>query len=66
MVLLQSTTTLLASSGERHSFSALYFAGDHRQLYSCNAPPHCLGAVGSGSLAEHCRSAREQWAVVLW
>ena len=32
---------------------------------SCNAPPHCLWAVGSGTLAMHRHTACGQWAVEL-
>ena len=75
MVLLQSTTTLMRSSGERYSFSALYFARDQRavvllqctatllggdgQWFSCSALPQCWGAMGSGTLVVHCHSARK-------
>ena len=36
-----------------------------RQWNSCNAQPHCLGAVGSATPAMHCLTAWGQWAVVL-
>ena len=32
---------------------------------SCNAVPHCLGAVGSATLAMHCHTAWGRWAVEL-
>ena len=31
----------------------------------CNAPPHCLGAVGSGNPITHCHTTCRQWAVEL-
>ena len=31
----------------------------------CNALPHCLGAVGSGTPAMHCLTAWGQWALEL-
>ena len=41
--------------------------GGSGQWTSCNAPPHCLGAVGSGPPAIHCPTAWGQWAVgVVW
>ena len=43
--------------------------GGSGQWNSCNAPPHapphCMWAVGSGTLAIHYRTARGQWAVEL-
>ena len=39
--------------------------GDSRQCNSCNALPHCLGAVGSATPAMHCPTAWGQWAVQL-
>ena len=48
--LLQCTASLLVGSG---------------QWSSCFAPPHCLGAVGSGTLAMHCLTAGGQWVVEL-
>ena len=36
-----------------------------RRCNSCNALPHCLGAVGSATPAMHCLTAWEQWAVEL-
>ena len=39
--------------------------GGSGQRNSCNALPHCLGAVGSGTPAMHCLTAWEQWAVQL-
>ena len=38
-------------------------SGDSGQRNSCNALPHCLGAVGSGTPALHCPTAWGQWAV---
>ena len=35
------------------------------QWNSCNALPHCLGAVGSGALVMHRHTAWGQWAVQL-
>ena len=35
------------------------------QWNSCSCPPHCLGAVGSGTAAMHCLTAWGQWAVEL-
>ena len=35
------------------------------QCNSCNALPHCLGAVGSATPAIHCLTAWGQWAVQL-
>ena len=35
------------------------------QWYSCNALPHCLGAVGSGTPAVHCHTALGQLAMEL-
>ena len=32
---------------------------------TCNELPHCLGAVGSATLAMHCLTALGQWAVEL-
>ena len=34
-----------------------------KERNSCNALPHCLGAVGSGTLVTHCLFVRAQWAV---
>ena len=48
--LLQCTASLPGGSG---------------QCNSCNAPPHCPGAVGSETSAMHCRTAWGQWAVQL-
>ena len=48
--LMQCTATLPGGSG---------------QWNSCNALPHCLGAVGSGTPASHCLTAWGQWAVEL-
>ena len=39
--------------------------GGSGQWNSCNAPPHCLGAVGIGTPAMHCRTAWGQWAMGL-
>ena len=50
MELLQCTASLPGGSG---------------QCSFCNALPHCLGAVGSGPPAIHCRTAWGQWAVQL-
>ena len=50
MQLLQCTASLPGGSG---------------QCNSCNALPHCLGAVGSGTPTMHCRTAWGQWAVQL-
>ena len=36
-----------------------------RQCNSCNALPHCLGAVGSATPAMHCLTAWGQWTVQL-
>ena len=47
---LASTATLLGGCG---------------QWNSCNAMPHCLGEVRSGSLAVHRLTALEHWAVEL-
>ena len=41
----------------------LLWAGGSGQWNSCNALPHCLGAVGSGPPAIHCPTAWGQWAV---
>ena len=35
------------------------------QCNSCNAPPHCLGTVGTGTPAMHCLTTWEQWAAQL-
>ena len=35
------------------------------QCNSCNALPHCLGALGSATPAMHCPTAWGQWAVQL-
>ena len=48
--LLQCTASLLGGSG---------------QCNSCNALPHCPGAVGSATPAMHCLTAWGQWAVEL-
>ena len=48
--LLQCTASLPGGSGQRNS---------------CNALPHCPGAVGSGTPATHCLTAWGQWAVQL-
>ena len=40
-------------------------SGGRGQWISCNALPHCLGAVGSGPPAIHCLTAWGQWAVQL-
>ena len=50
MDLLQCTASLPGGSGQCNSRSTL---------------PHCLGAVGSGTPAIHCRTAWGQWAVEL-
>ena len=42
-----------------HSFTARASG----QWNPCNALPHCVGAVGSGTPAIHCLSALGQWAV---
>ena len=47
---LQYTAALSEGSGQR---------------ISCNALPHCLGAVGSATPAIHCRTVRGQWAAQL-
>ena len=39
--------------------------GGYGQWNSCNALPHCLGAVGSGTAAVQCLTALGQWAVQL-
>ena len=39
--------------------------GGSGQWNSCNALPHCLGAVGSATPAMHYPTARGQWAVQL-
>ena len=39
--------------------------GGSGQWNSCNALPHCVGVVGSGTPARHCLTAREQRAVEL-
>ena len=41
------------------------WAVDSGQCNSCNALPHCLGAVGSATPATHCHTAWGQWAVEL-
>ena len=43
-------------------WGAIFFSG---QWNSCNALPHCLGAVDSATLAMHCLTVPEQWAVEL-
>ena len=48
--LLQCTTSLPGGSGQWHS---------------CNALPHCLGAVGSATPAMHCLTAWGQWTAQL-
>ena len=48
--LLQCTASLPGGSG---------------QCKNCNALPHCLGAVGSGTPVKHCHTAQGQWAVEL-
>ena len=48
--LLQNTASLPGGSG---------------QWNSCNALPHCLGAVGSATPAIHCLTAWGQWAIEL-
>ena len=48
--LLQYTAALSWGSGECNS---------------CNAPPHCLGAMGSATPAMHCLTAWGQWTVQL-
>ena len=48
--LLQRTASLPGGSGHWNS---------------SNAPPHCLGAVGSGTPATHCLTAWGQWAMEL-
>ena len=50
MQLLQCTASLPGGSG---------------QCNSCNALPHCLGAVGSVTPAIHCRTVWGQWTVQL-
>ena len=37
--------------------------GGSGQCNSCNALPHCLGAVDSATPAMHCLTAWGQWAV---
>ena len=39
--------------------------GGSGQCNSCNALPHCLGAVDSATPAMHCLTAWRQWAVQL-
>ena len=39
--------------------------GGSGQWNSCHAPPHCLGAMGSGTPAMHCLTAWGQWTVQL-
>ena len=39
--------------------------GGSAQCNSCNAPPDCLGAVGSTTRAMHCLSSCGQWVVEL-
>ena len=43
-------------------WGAIFFSG---QWNSCNALPHCLGAVDSATPAMHCLTVPEQWAVEL-
>ena len=43
-------------------WGAIFFCG---QWNSCNALPHCLGAVDSATPAMHCLTVPEQWAVEL-
>ena len=50
MGLLHDTVTLLGSSGQWDSFKV---------------PPHCWGAVGSGTPSVHCHAVGEQWLVGL-
>ena len=39
--------------------------GGSGQWNSCNALPHCLGALGSATPAMHCLTVWVQWAVEL-
>ena len=76
MVLLQCTATLLRGGGQCNSCNArahqLRGRGTlprrrslPKERNSCNALPHCLGAVGSATPAMHCLTIWGQWAVEL-
>ena len=39
--------------------------GGGGQCNSCNALPHCQRAMGSGTSAMHCHTARGKWAMQL-
>ena len=64
--LLQHTASLPRGSRRWNPCgnTAAFFCGGG-QWSSCNAPPHSLGAMGSGTLAMHCRIALGQWEVEL-
>ena len=74
--LLQCTASLPRGSGQWNSCNARAHQQGGRgvlprrqslpkERYSCNALPHCLGAVGNGTPAMHCHTAWGQWAVEL-
>ena len=64
--LLQCTTPLSGGSEQWIPCNALpHCLGAVGSGTSCNVLPHCLGVVSSGSPAMHCRTAWGQWAVEL-
>ena len=61
--LLQCTASLPGASGQcNHLQRTAPLPGGSGQCNSCNALPHCLGAVDSATPAIHCRTAWGQWA----
>ena len=64
--LLQYTASLPGISGNWNSCHAgASLRGGRAHYNSCNTLPYCMGAVGSGTLAMHCRTAWGQTAVQL-
>ena len=74
--LLQCTATPLGGGGQWNSCNAhAHQLGGRgilarrqslpKERKSCNALPHCLGAVGSANATVHCHNAWGRWAVEL-
>ena len=64
MELPQGNASLLGGSGQCKSCNALHsLPKGSGQRNSYDEVPHCPGAVGSGTPAMHCPTARGQWAV---
>ena len=65
VVLLPYTASLPEAVGSGPLRRTVPRPGGRGQRNSCNTPPQCPGAGGSGSPAMHCRTAWGQWAVDL-